>query len=73
MNDNFNDLGFIINGLRHLTGRQAYECCLQGAIIVDVRDEIETAIKAFGEVNVLFCLLIVLKNYSVHSLLTSRL
>lgn len=55
MNDNFNDLGFAINGLRHLTGRQAYKCCLQGAIIVDVRDEIETAIKAFGTDNVLFC------------------
>jgi rhodanese-related sulfurtransferase len=55
MNQDFENLGFVIDGLRHLTGRQAYECCQKGAIMVDVREEFEVAIKAFGVRGVLFC------------------
>ncbi len=55
MNEMFNNLGFIIGGLRHLTGKQAWECCQSGALIVDVREDFETALKGFGVKNVLWC------------------
>jgi|WetSurMetagenome_2_1015567.scaffolds.fasta_scaffold638914_2 rhodanese-related sulfurtransferase len=55
MNQNFSNLGFIIEGLRHLSPRQAYECCLKGAIIVDIREDYEIAIKDFGITGKLFC------------------
>jgi len=55
MDQNFNNLGFVIDGIRHLTARQAYECCHNGAVLVDVREEFEVAIKAFGLNGVLHC------------------
>lgn len=55
MKDNFWNLGFIIDGLLHLSPRQAYECCLSGATIVEIREDYEIAIKDFGIAGKLFC------------------
>lgn len=55
MKTDFYNLGFEINGLLHLTGKQAFACLQQGAILVDVREDYEIAIKDFGISNVLLC------------------
>ena len=55
MKEDFNNLGFEIDGILHLTGKQAYACLQQSAILVDVREDYEIAIKDFGISNVLLC------------------
>lgn len=55
MKEDFNNLGFEIDGMLHLTGKQALSCIQQGAILVDVREDYEIAIKDFGVGNVLLC------------------
>ena len=55
MKNYFHNLGFEIGGLLHLTGKQALECLHQGAILVDVREEYEIAIKDFGISAKLLC------------------
>ncbi len=55
MNEAFNNLGFVIDGLLHLTGKQALVCIGQGALLVDVREDYEIAIKDFGVKNKLEC------------------
>jgi len=55
MKEDFNNLGFEIDGLLHLTGKQAFACLQQGAILVDVREDYEIAIKDFGISNILLC------------------
>jgi len=55
MKSDFNNLGFEIEGLLHLTGKQAYACLQQGALLVDVRSDYEIAIKDFGVQNKLCC------------------
>jgi rhodanese-related sulfurtransferase len=55
MKADFHNLGFEIDGLLHLTGKQAFACLQHGAILVDVREDYEIAIKDFGVSNVLLC------------------
>lgn len=55
MKEDFQNLGFEIDGVLHLTGKQAFACLQQGAILVDVREEYEIAIKDFGISNKLEC------------------
>jgi rhodanese-related sulfurtransferase len=55
MKTDFNNLGFEIDGLLHLSGKQAFACLQHGAILVDVREEYETAIKDFGISGKLLC------------------
>ena len=55
MKENFDNLGFEINGLLHLTGNQALLCIQKGALLVDVREDYEIAIKDFGITGKLFC------------------
>jgi rhodanese-related sulfurtransferase len=55
MKEDFHNLGFEINGLLHLTGKQALTCIQHGAILVDVREDYEIAIKDFGISNKLEC------------------
>ena len=55
MKADFNDLGFEIDGLLHLTGKQALACLQQGALLVDVREDYEIAIKDFGINGKLLC------------------
>lgn len=55
MKADFHNLGFEIEGLLHLTGRQAFTCLQQGALLVDVRADYEIAIKDFGVQNKLCC------------------
>lgn len=55
MKEHFGNLGFEIDNLLYLTGKQALECLRHEAILVDVREEFEIAIKDFGITNKLFC------------------
>jgi len=55
MKADFSNLGFEIDGLLHLTGKQAFACLRQGAILVDVREDYEIAIKDFGIGTKLLC------------------
>ena len=55
MNEHFLHHGFTIDGILHLSPKQAYECCLTGAIILDVREDYEVAIKDFGIKEKLLC------------------
>jgi len=55
MKEDFHNLGFEIDGLLHLTRKQALMCIQQGAILVDVREDYEIAIKDFGISNKLEC------------------
>jgi len=48
MKQYFNNLGFEINGIFNLTGRQALECITSGALLVDVREDFEIAMRDFG-------------------------
>ncbi len=55
MKADFHNLGFEIDGLLHLTGKQAFTCLQEGAFLVDVREDYEIAIKDFGISNKLLC------------------
>jgi len=55
MKEYYNNLGFEIDGLLHLTGKQAMHCLQNGVILVDVREDYEIAIKDFGLSNILLC------------------
>jgi rhodanese-related sulfurtransferase len=48
MKEHFQNFGIEINGLLHLTGKQALACIQKGALLVDVREDFEIAIKDFG-------------------------
>ena len=54
MENIFEGKGMIINDLRHLTAKEAYECCKNGAIIIDVREEFMSTVKTFDvpEINI---------------------
>jgi len=48
-------MGFEIDGLLHLSGKQALACIEHGALLVDVRRDYEIAIKDFGVQSKLIC------------------
>jgi len=48
MKEHFGNLGFEIDGILHLTGKQAMVCLEEGALLLDVRDDFEIALKDFG-------------------------
>jgi rhodanese-related sulfurtransferase len=48
MKEYFGNLGFEIDGILHLTGKQAMVCLELGALLVDVREDFEIALKDFG-------------------------
>jgi rhodanese-related sulfurtransferase len=55
MKEDFSNLGFEIDGLLHLTGKNALVCLQNGAIMVDVREDYEIAIKDFGVSGKILC------------------
>lgn len=55
MKEYYLNLGFEIDGLLNLTGKQAVQCLSESAVLVDVREDFEIAIKDFGLFNKLFC------------------
>lgn len=54
MQNEFEDSGIVINGIRHFTPREAYKACRVGALLVDVRHEYETRYKSFGVNEVIY-------------------
>lgn len=55
MKEHFKNLGFEINGILHLTGNQALQCLQDGAVLVDIREDFEIAIKDFFVNEMLRC------------------
>ncbi len=55
MDDLIFDIGMLIDGLQHLSAKQAYQCYHKGAVVVDVREDFEIAIKDFGITGVIYC------------------
>ncbi len=54
-NDLFANRGMVINGMRHLSPRESMEAIKEGAILVDVRPEALTWMKAFDIDGVIYC------------------
>lgn len=44
-------VGIIINGIVHVSGNEVIELCSNGAILVDIREEYETAARRFSVEN----------------------
>lgn len=55
MNNLFSDYGFIIDNIRHLSAREAFEAIEKGAILIDLRDEYLTEMKIFDVSNYIIC------------------
>lgn len=55
MKEYFENLGFELDGILHLTGNQAFTCLQKNALLLDVREDFEIAIKDFGIKGKLWC------------------
>lgn len=55
MDSFFKDFGNIINGITHLSPKEAHQLCLKGAILLDVRMEIMASYKSFDVPEYLHC------------------
>ncbi len=63
MDSFFKDFGNKINGITHLSPREAYKLCLKGAILLDVRLEIMASYKSFDVPEYLYCYHQEISNY----------
>ncbi len=50
----FNDIGLLINGIIHLSPKEAFKCCKNGALILDLRREAEVAYKSFDVPEIIY-------------------
>ncbi len=66
MFDLFQNTGFFSGDFYNLTPKQAYAICLQGAVIVDVREESLSRFKMFGVPEVIYCPFSMLKETCEH-------
>jgi len=55
MDDTCFETGMLIDGIRHLTVKQSYQCYLKGAVIIDVREDFEIAVKNFDLSGIISC------------------
>jgi rhodanese-related sulfurtransferase len=53
--DFFQEMGFEINGIRHLSAREAFAAISKGAFLVDVRKEDQVLMKTFKVENYIIC------------------
>ncbi len=60
--DFFQEMGFEINGIRHLSAREVFAAISQGAFLVDLRREDQVAMKTFQVDNYISCPLELLDN-----------
>ncbi len=51
----FDRLGMKINGITHLSAREAVEAISRGAVILDIRDEYQAGMKTFKVANYVHC------------------
>ena len=61
MNELFGNKGFESNGILHLVPRDAYELCMKGAVLMDVREEYMNRYKMFDVPEVIYCPLSILE------------
>lgn len=66
MEKDFGSTGFISSGIRHLTPREALNCCLNGALILDVREEYMNRFKMFDVPEVIYCPYSILEETYMH-------
>lgn len=50
----FANQGLLINGIHHLSPREALAAVERGAVLVDIREDYETGMKAFGVPGVIY-------------------
>jgi len=55
MDATFLNTGFFSGEVYNLTPKQAFALCQQGAVIIDVRDEVLSRFKMFGVPEVIYC------------------
>lgn len=55
MDNLFEEKGFISKGILHLTPREAFTCCQEGALLVDVREATMSRFKMFDVAEVIYC------------------
>lgn len=51
----FEGHGYVIDGIIHLSPKEAFELCQKGAILLDVRPEVMAAYKSFDVPEYLYC------------------
>ena len=49
------NIGFYIDGIWHLSPKECFGLCRQGAIIIDVREEYINRFKQFDVENIIYC------------------
>jgi rhodanese-related sulfurtransferase len=54
MSDLFDNYGFVSGGILNVSPREAFELCLKGAVIVDVREEYLNNFKNFDVPEIMF-------------------
>ena len=55
MENFFSESGFVINGIHHLSAREAFEVVEKGAFLIDLREEFLTSMKTFKLSNYIIC------------------
>jgi rhodanese-related sulfurtransferase len=55
MKNFFEEFGFIINDIRHLSAREAFDAIVKGAILVDIREDYLTDMQTFKVDNYIIC------------------
>ncbi len=66
MDSFFKGYGNKINGILHLSPREAYDLCMKSAILLDVRPEVLAAYKSFDIPEYLYCYHQEIENYYQH-------
>ena len=62
----FHNTGFFSGEVYNLTPKQAFALCQQGAVIIDVREEVLSRFKMFGVPEVIYCPFSILEETFVH-------
>lgn len=62
MNAFFKNTGMLSSGMLHVSPKETYELCRQGAVIVDVREEYMDRFKMFDVEEIIFCPYSILKD-----------
>jgi rhodanese-related sulfurtransferase len=55
MDSFFTDMGFVVNGIRNISAREAFAAIEKGAVLLDTREEYHTAMKTFQVVRYVIC------------------
>lgn len=51
----FSEIGFELNGIRHISAREAFAAISRGAVLIDIREEYLTIMRTFKVDNYILC------------------